>query len=315
MLKQRPLQGIVQDAVDVPSPGATNAAWALVRLARPRQWTKNGLVFTALLFSGQMRDAVSIWLAALAFVTFCLASSAVYCLNDAVDAKEDRAHPRKRFRPVALGIISPRQAAGIAALLAGATIALGFTVNIGLGLVVFLYLGINVLYSLALKHAVLLDIMAVASGFVLRAAGGAVAINVQMSLWFLVCIPLLSLLLAVSKRRHELVMVEGASNHRPVLTEYSTQLLDQMLAILGAAVIMAYLLYAKDTPSPYLFMLTSLPIIYGVFRYLYLVYRCSEGGSPEELLLSDVPLMVAVALWVVATAAIIYLVSGPRGLG
>lgn len=281
--------------------------WSLFRLMRPKQWVKNGLVFAALLFSGQLREAASVGIAALAFASFCLASSAVYALNDALDAREDRLHPRKRSRPVASGLISPTQAVAVAVLLAGVAAYVGFAVNLGLGLIVLLYLGISVLYCFVLKHAVLLDVMTVASGFVLRAFGGAVAIEVELSLWFLVSVPLVSLFLAVSKRRHELVMIEGAAGHRAVLTEYSTQLLDQMLAVISAAVIMAYLLYAKDTTRPYLFMLTSPLVVYGLFRYLYLVYQRSEGGNPDELLLSDVPLLVTITLWVVATAVIIYL--------
>jgi 4-hydroxybenzoate polyprenyltransferase len=280
---------------------------ALVRLARPRQWVKNGLVFAALLFSGEMRSAASVMLAGLAFLAFCLASSAVYCLNDVLDAKEDRLHPKKRFRPVASGAVSPAQAVILALALGATAVLVGVTVDPWVVFLVLLYAGANLLYSFRLKHVVLLDVMTVASGFVVRAVAGAVAINVEMSLWFLVTVPLLSLFLAVSKRRHELVMVEGALNHRRVLADYSAKLLDQMLAALSAAIIMAYFLYAKETTRPHLFMLTSPLVVYGVFRYLYLVYQREEGGSPEEVLVADVPLLVAVVLWAVATTIIIYL--------
>lgn len=286
------------------SPGVVSL-WALIRLLRPEQWMKNGLVFAALLFSGRLQDLRSVGVAVLAFAAFCLASSSIYCLNDALDAREDRLHARKRVRPVAAGLVSPAQAVALASFLAGGAVYLGFMVNIGLGLSIVLYLGIQVLYCFVLKHVVLLDIMAVASGFVLRAVGGGVAIEVELSLWFLVCVPLLSLFLAVAKRRHELMTVESAASHRPVLTEYTPQLLDQMLAILSGAVIMAYLLYAKDTIRPQLFILTSPLVFYGVFRYLYLVYRRAEGGSPDELLLTDTPLLITVILWVAAVAAII----------
>jgi len=279
--------------------------WALIRLLRPQQWMKNGLVFAALLFSGRLQDLGSVGIAVLAFAAFCLASSSIYCLNDALDAREDRLHARKRVRPVAAGLVSPAQAVALASFLAGGAVYLGFMVNIPLGLSIVMYLGIQVLYCFVLKHVVLLDIMAVASGFVLRAVGGGVAIEVELSLWFLVCVPLLSLFLAVAKRRHELMTVESAASHRPVLTEYTPQLLDQMLAILSGAVIMAYLLYAKDTIRPQLFILTSPLVFYGVFRYLYLVYRRAEGGSPDELLLTDTPLLITVILWVAAVAAII----------
>lgn len=306
MLKQRPLPSRAQDIG--PAPVVTTPVWLFIRLARPEQWVKNGLVFAALLFSGQLLVPASAWLAVLAFTGFCLASSAAYSLNDALDAEEDRRHPRKRLRPVASGLISPRQAVASAALLAGAAVALGLMVSPPVGLIVLLYLSVNLLYSFALKHTVLLDIMAIASGFVLRAVGGAVAIGVEMSLWFLVCVPLLSLLLAVGKRRHELLTIEDAADHRGVLNDYPAQLLDQLIAVLSAAVIMAYFLYAMDSTKPYLFMLTSPMVIYGMFRYLYLVYRQAENGSPEELMFKDAPLLVAVALWAVATAAIIYVV-------
>jgi 4-hydroxybenzoate polyprenyltransferase len=268
---------------------------------------KNGLVFSALLFSGRLIDTTSVQSALIAFAAFCLASSAVYSLNDAMDAEEDRAHPRKRHRPVAAGLVSPVQALYAAVLWGGAGVALGVSVNLTLGLTVALYLAISALYSLRLKHAVLLDIMAIAAGFVLRAVGGAEAIGVEMSLWFLACVPLLSLLLAVGKRRHELLSMEDPIRHRGVLSEYPTQLLDQLIAVLSAAIVMAYLLYAMDSAKPYLLMLTSPLVIYGVFRYLYLVYHRAEGGSPDELLLADPPLLVTVTLWGVATGAVIYL--------
>ncbi len=308
MSRQRVLQKGGEEIVGAPVWREKVPLRALVRLARPKQWVKNGLVFAALLFSGQMRDATSIGLATLAFVAFCLASAAAYSLNDALDAKEDRLHPTKRFRPVASGVISPVQAVVFSILLAGGGLAAGLSVGVGLGLIVLLYLGLNLLYSFRLKHVVLLDVMTIAAGFVLRAVGGALAIKVEMSLWFLVTVPLLSLFLAAAKRRHELIVVEEASNHRPVLAEYSTKLLDQMLAALSAAIVMAYFLYAKDTAKPHQFMLTSPLVLYGVFRYLFLVYQREAGGKPEELLLSDVPMLVTVALWAVMTAAIIYLV-------
>ncbi|MDR7519771.1 MAG: decaprenyl-phosphate phosphoribosyltransferase [Armatimonadota bacterium] len=294
--------------IDVePLPVLRVRLWALVRLGRPKQWTKNGLVFGALLFSGRLVEAASVQLALWAFAAFCLASSAVYSLNDALDAPEDRLHPRKRHRPVAAGIISPGQAIAAAVLLGLMGTGLGLLVNPALGLIVALYLFVSTLYSLRLKHAVLLDILAVAAGFVLRAVGGAEAIGVQMSLWFIACVPLLSLLLAVGKRRHELVSMDDPVRHRGVLGEYPAQLLDQLIAVLSAAIIMAYLLYAMDSARPYPLMLTSPLVIYGVFRYLYLVYHRNAGGSPDELLLSDVPLLIAVAAWGLAAAAAIYL--------
>lgn len=307
MAEQRTFEEPVVESAAGASWRARLPLWALVRLARPRQWVKNGLVFAALLFSGEMRNVSSIVLAGLAFLAFCLASSAVYSINDVLDAKEDRLHPKKRLRPVAAGAVSPAQAVILAALLGAAAVMVGVAVDAWVVFLVLLYVSANLLYSFRLKHVVLLDVMTIASGFVVRAVAGAVAINVEMSLWFLVSVPLLSLFLAVSKRRHELVMVEGALNHRRVLAEYSAKLLDQMLAALSAAIIMAYFLYAKETSKPHLFMLTSPLVVYGVFRYLYLVYQREEGGSPDEVLVADVPLLVAVVLWAIAATIIIYL--------
>lgn len=296
-----------QRFVEESLPSAAPAASDVLSLLRPRQWVKNGLVLAAPLFSGQLFNPSAISPVLWTLGGFCLTSSAVYCLNDVLDVAEDRQHPRKRFRPVARGTITPRQAIGLAAALGLAGVAAGVVVNPAVGMILAAYMMINVLYSYALKDAVVLDIMTVAAGFVLRAISGGVAIGVELSLWFLVVVPLLSLLLAVGKRRHELLTLDGATGHRMVLDHYPIQFLDQLIAVLSGAVIMAYLLYAKDSTKPHLFMLTSPLVVYGMFRYLYLVYHEVDRGSPEDLMLSDVPLLVAVALWALATAAVIYL--------
>ncbi len=283
-------------------------AWAFRRLLRPRQWVKNGLVCAALLFSGRLVQIASVELTVLTFIGFCMASSAAYSLNDSIDAEKDRRHPKKRFRPVAMGLITPVQAQVTAGILAVAAVGLGVAIDRTVGLLITLYLCLNLLYSLVLKRYVLLDIMGIAAGYVLRAIAGAAAIHVDISLWFLVSVPLLSLFLAASKRRHELVAIDDASSFRGVLTEYSTQLLDQLLAALSAAIIMAYFLYSKDSTKPHLFMATSPLVIYGVFRYLYLVYKRPEESSPDESMFSDLPLLVAVALWALAVGVIIYVV-------
>lgn len=280
--------------------------WGLLRLLRPKQWIKNGLLFAALLFSGELTHTSAIIQATLAFGAFCLAASAIYCFNDAVDARRDARHPRKRSRPVASGAVGRTHAFGLAATLAAAGCWAGVQVNLGVGLLILCYLVVNLLYSLWLKHMVLLDILSVASGFVLRALGGAIAIGVPASRWFLVCVMLLSLFLAVGKRRHEAKMVADALDHRRVLEEYPVELLDQLSAVLSGAVIVTYLLYALDAARPALFALTSLPVIYGVFRYLYLVHRRAEGGAPEETLLTDLPLLLTVSIWGIASTAIIY---------
>ncbi len=288
-------------------PIAGKRLWALARLFRPNQWVKNGLVFAALLFSGRLVQAASTELAILTFIGFCLASSAAYSLNDTLDATQDRQHPKKRFRPVASGLITPGQAKAAAGLLAAGALSVGFAVARPVGLLVLLYLCLTMMYSLVLKRFVLVDIMTVAAGYVLRAIAGGVAIGVEISLWFLVCVPLLSLFLAAAKRRQELVALPEPVVYRGVLTEYSTLLLDQMLAALSAAIIMAYFLYSKESAKPELFILTSPLVLYGVFRYLYLVYKYPEESSPDESLLADLPLLITVGLWVVAVAVIIYI--------
>lgn len=296
-----------QRLVGESSPRVAPAAQDVLSLLRPRQWVKNGLVLAAPLFSGRLFDPSALGPVLWTVAGFCLASSAVYCINDVLDAPQDRRHPRKSARPVARGAITAGQAIGLAGVLGFAALAAGAAVNPLVAMVLLAYLAINVLYSYALKDAVILDIMSVAAGFVLRAIGGGLAIGVELSLWFLVVVPLLSLLLAVGKRRHELLTVDGAVDHRVVLNHYPIQFLDQLIAVLSGAVIMAYLLYAKDSVKPHLFMLTSPLVVYGMFRYLYLVYHDVDRGSPEDLMLSDVPLLVAVALWGLATAAVIYL--------
>lgn len=279
---------------------------ALVKLLRPRHWIKNLLIFAALLFSGQLLDAEEIRQSLTAFTAFCLAASAVYCLNDALDAVRDALHPLKRLRPVASGAIKRPTAFSLAAALAVAGIWMGLSLTLPLGLVILCYLVINLLYSAWLKHMVFLDILSVASGFVLRALAGAFAISVPASKWLLVCVMLLSLFLAVGKRRHEAVTLTSAAGHRTVLAEYPIQLLDQLVGVLSGSVIVTYLLYALESDRPPLFAVTGLPVIYGVFRYLYLVYRRAEGGAPEETLISDLPLLVTVALWGISSAGIIY---------
>jgi 4-hydroxybenzoate polyprenyltransferase len=279
---------------------------AAVRLMRPRQWVKNGLVFAALLFSGRLLEMLAVGQALVAFAVFCLAASGIYCFNDALDADRDALHPKKRFRPVASGAIRPWQAHLLAAALSVGALALGFALHPSVAVVVAVYQAINLLYSTWLKNVVFIDIMAVASGFVLRAIGGAFAIDVEASKWFLACVLLLSLFLAVGKRRNEVVTVGDPGSHRKVLDEYPVQLLDQMVAVLSGSVIVTYLLYALESDRPPLFFVTSLFVIYGIFRYLYLVYGKAEGGAPEETLLSDLPLLITVALWGVASGAIIY---------
>lgn len=295
-------------------PGLLLRAGGFLRLIRPRQWIKNVLLFAALIFSGQLFNPSSVWLSIMAFASFCMASSGIYCLNDVIDAEQDSLHPKKRQRPVASGLVSIFEALTVGTVLSGTGLLLGFTVAPLFGLVILSYLIINLFYCTWLKRIVLFDLMSIASGFVLRAAGGAVAINVVMSKWFLANVMLLSLFLAVAKRRHEVTTVEQAARHRSVLTEYPVSLLDQLTAVLSGAVIVTYLLYVIESGRTSLFFLTSPLVIYGVFRYLYLIHRRAEGGSPDELLLSDWPLLITVILWGIVSGVIIYLTHAAPAL-
>lgn len=292
----------------------------LFRAMRPRQWTKNGIVFLALVFSlgqqYQLSDP-STWLTKLleslaAFAVFAAVSSADYLVNDIRDIESDRAHPRKRNRPIAAGLLQVNTAWAAAVVLAVAGNAAAFALHWQVGLVILAYTVLMVGYSYKLKHVVLLDLMVIAAGFVLRAMAGALAIQAPISPWLYVVTALGALFLGINKRRAELELLEdGAANHRKILDEYTTDLLDQMASTVTAALLMAYGLYtftADGLPANHSMMLTIPFVLYGIFRYLYLVHTKSDGGSPEEVLLRDVPIMLTVAGWIV-TAAIVLLVA------
>jgi len=289
---------------------------SLVVSLRPGQWTKNLFVFAGLLFSKQLFDPVAVAQASAAFVIFCALSGVVYLVNDVVDRESDARHPIKARRPIAAGHLSPSTALGAAAALGIAAVAAAFALRPLFGVVACGYLGLLGLYSGPLKHLVIIDVLTIAIGFVLRVAAGAVAIAVPMSHWLLVCTILLALFLALSKRRHELVLLaEGAKGHRRILQEYSPYLLDQMIGVVTASTLMAYVFYATspETAAKFGTSLLGLTIpfpLYGIFRYLYLVHLKEGGGSPSELLLTDRPLLVCVALWVLAVAVIIYTPTG-----
>jgi len=286
---------------------------ALVESARPQQWVKNGFVFAALIFSRSLTDWHRNGRVALAALIFCLASSAAYLFNDLLDAPEDRNHPVKRLRPVASGRLKEGTAGSAAALLALVALAGAWALDREFCLVVALYAGINVLYSWLLKHVVLLDVFVVAAGFVLRVVGGGVVIHVLLSPWLIVCTTLLALFLALSKRRHELVLLrETASNHRAILASYSPYFLDQLIGIVTASTVMSYALYtlSRDvqTKFPGKRLELTIPfVLFGIFRYLYLVHQNEEGGNPTRLLFTDTVLLSVVLLWAASVIFIIYL--------
>lgn len=284
---------------------------------RPRQWTKNLIIFLALPFTANQYWHLSdvstmarmILESTAAFATFCLLSGAVYLLNDLEDMEKDRQHPFKRRRPLASGRLGRTTAKTALAVLLLVALPAAFLVNWVFGAVALIYFTIMLSYSYQLKHVVLVDVLTIAVGFVLRAVAGAVAIEVPISPWLYVCTILLALFLALGKRRHELLLLEGdAGLHRQILDEYSPQLLDQMIVLVGAATLMAYSLYtfsAEYVPKNYAMMLTIPFVLYGIFRYLYLIHIKNEGGSPEEMLLSDRPMVIDVGLWLVSSAVIL----------
>jgi len=286
---------------------------ALIQSARPKQWTKNVFVFAAPLFSKKVftspLDAIPVSIAA--FVLFCAVSSAVYLINDVVDYETDRNHPKKRLRPIPSGRLRRRTAVTAAVILLAVSFAGAFALaltgvsRIGLPLLLLLYAGLIVAYSFRLKQIVILDVLVLAVGFVLRAMAGAEAVKVAISPWLYVCTILIALFLALSKRRHELVLLEAnAGEHRPILREYSPYLLDQLISVVTASTLMAYMLYTMDpdvvgTLGTGNLLYTSPFVIYGIFRYLYLVHQRLEGGDPSELVIADRPLLACIFLWVV----------------
>ncbi len=288
---------------------------ALFVSLRPHQWLKNLVVLAALVFSKHLFEADAAAQAALACAVFCALAGAVYLVNDLADLERDRLHPAKRTRPLASGELPPGLARAAAALLFVGALAASWTLGPPFVLCALAYPALGVAYSLALKHVVILDVLAVALGFVLRAVAGAVAIGVHFSPWLLVCTLLLALFLALAKRRHELVTLEDAAAHRQILAEYSPYLLDQMIAVVTASCLTAYAFYtlAPETVEKYRterLALTIPFVIYGIFRYLYLVHHRGEGGSPGDVLLTDRPLLVAVALCAAAMVLIVYTAPG-----
>ncbi len=282
-----------------------------IRALRPLQWTKNGLVFAALVFDRQIFEPAMLVRSIAAALIFCAVSSAIYLVNDLRDIAHDRLHPVKRHRPIAAGEMPANQAWLLAGLLLAGGLAGAVAVRPAFALVIAGYIVLMLAYSHGLKHLVIVDVFAIAAGFVLRAAGGAVAISVPISPWLYVCTMLLALFLGFGKRRHELaVLQENASSHRANLDSYSLPLLDQIIAVVASATVMAYSLYTFDAPNVpdnRAMMLTIPFVVYAIFRYLYLVYRKQQGGSPEVLLVTDRPLLLSIVGWGLASVVILYL--------
>jgi 4-hydroxybenzoate polyprenyltransferase len=284
----------------------------LLKALRPHQWIKNMIIFAPLLFSQNIFNLNMLFKTLEGFFLFCMLCGGVYLINDLLDLEEDRKHPVKKNRPLASGQLSPKLAIITATLLTILSLTLAFLLSKPFGLIALIYIGFNLAYSRSLKHIVIIDVMVVALGFVLRALAGGYLIEVEISAWLIVCTTLLALLLSFGKRRHELVILEDqASHHRRTLDEYDPYLLDQMIAIVTASTVVAYALYTM-APEVEAKLQTShlnltIPfVLYGIFRYLFLVHKKEKGGNPTQLLLTDRPLLINVGLWLLTIVIILY---------
>jgi 4-hydroxybenzoate polyprenyltransferase len=282
------------------------------QLLRPTQWSKNLVVFAALIFAKHLFNRADVFLVSLGFVAFCLTASAAYVMNDLRDCERDRQHPLKSLRPLPAGRVRRSTAAGLAIALLITGLSMALTLRLGFGVLVVVYFVLQIAYTFWLKEAVILDVMAIAAGFVIRAAAGGVIISVPVSPWLIICTFLLALFLGFSKRRHELILLEArATEHRASLKEYSPYFLDQMIAVVTASTVVAYAIW---TVSPEIreklgtekLYLTIPFVLFGIFRYLYLVHQREEGGNPTQLLLTDRPLLLDVLLWIITVAVLLY---------
>jgi 4-hydroxybenzoate polyprenyltransferase len=285
---------------------------ALFKTMRPKQWTKNVLVFAALVFDRQLFQVTPVLNTIAGFGLLCLASSTIYLINDIADIEQDRLHPTKKNRPLASGTLSVRVAATSALIFSVISILVSFCLDTDFGMILFLYLILNLFYSFWLKHIPIIDVLLVASGFVLRVAAGVSLIEVErFSPWLYVCTTLLALFVSFGKRRAEITLLaDKANSHRKVLDGYSIALLDQLIVIVSATTIMAYSLYtfsAENLPANHVMMLTIPFVLYGIFRYLYLIQVEDAGGAPDELILSDLPLLLTLVLWGLLSILFMYL--------
>jgi 4-hydroxybenzoate polyprenyltransferase len=299
---------------------------ALLQSLRPRQWPKNLTLFVGLVFAHRLLDLPSLERALVAFAVFCLASSFTYLLNDLLDLEHDKQHPLKRNRPLASGLLPiswALAAMGLLLLACAAVTALLFTLpivpppdifasaggaNLLFALTVISYILLMVLYSVRLKHVVLIDVFIIAGGFVLRILAGALVIPVYISPWLYLVAILLALFLALNKRRHEIVLLQdSAASHRQILKEYSLPLVDQLITVVSTAAVIAYSLYTFEGPTGHQRLMVTIPfVLYGLFRYLYLVHIRMEGGSPEEVLLRDRHILGTVILCVAIIIIVLY---------
>jgi len=279
----------------------------IIKLCRPKQWIKNGFVFAAIIFSGNLLNLFDVLNTIFAFFLFSFISSTIYIINDITDVEEDRKHPKKKLRPLASGRVSIPQAKLLAMILL-VIVGLGsLLLNINLCLILLSYFVVNLLYCFKLKKLMIIDVMTIALGFILRVLAGAVVINVQISSWLLICTGLLSLYLGFGKRKNELiVLMDKSSSHRETLKQYSLEYLNRILLVVLGLTIMTYILYTING-TIYKNMIFTIPfVLYGTFRYEYLIINKNSGGSPEDTFLDDKPFLINVVLWIVVAAVAIY---------
>lgn len=279
---------------------------------RPRQWIKNIAVFAGLIFSQNFFNPGKVVLVVSTALIFCIVSSGVYLINDTLDIEHDKKHPHKRRRPIASGRLNLGFVRMVAVILVFWSMAMALLLNRNFFIVVVTYVLIELAYSFYVKNVVILDIFCIAFGFLLRVVSGAVVIDVPISNWLLICTIFLSLFLALGKRRSEMILLgDGAGEHRRVLSEYSLSFIDQMIMIVTASTILSYVLYALSAETIAKFHTRNLEytiifVIYGVFRYLYLIYQKKDGGAPEKVLFSDKPLLINFVLYIIVVVAVIY---------
>jgi 4-hydroxybenzoate polyprenyltransferase len=285
--------------------------WELLMLMRPNQWFKNVFVLAPLLFSHQFVRLDLCLKAGLAFISFCLISSAIYIINDLCDVNKDRQHPTKKLRPIARRAVSSRSAITLSIILIGASLALAWCVDFYAATIVLMYAVTHVAYSFGLKHMAILDVMIIAAGFVLRILGGSAAISVVPSHWLVICTFMISLFLGFTKRRAELLGIgTQTQSARTVLKDYSTTFLDQAISMVTGATIVCYTLYTVDTRTVELFgtraMLVTVPsVVYGLLRYIYLIYHLEQGEDPSHTLTHDVPMIINLMIWVMASLLVV----------
>lgn len=278
----------------------------LLKLMRPKQWIKNFFVFGALIFSYSFLNLNKTIAALIAFILFCLISSTVYIMNDILDVEKDRIHPKKRFRPIASGAISIKQAIIALVVLLAISMISSFMINKGLFFILVLYFINNIFYSFKIKNIVILDVISIAVGFILRVIAGGVAIDVSLSGWILLCTFFISLFLGFEKRRNEIIKLEGKANeHRKILDDYSDELLKQFSDITLTCTVISYAMYTFVAYENAYMMITNIFVVYGLFRYKYLSMKKGEGGSPTETVLTDKSIIIDVILWVITSIIIL----------